>query len=165
MAAVLRVAKVLISTLDAANKLFANLFVGPAKALRNTCQISFAVLDEGHRFETLPAAAILSHTQTAVIIADARQRIEPGKTYANRNPWAGDGKWGTMRNPDAQWATDLLLDPTASLADCMKLTQRKRCGPMATRFCQHVFPFLSDFQSHGLAPATVLQFNFYKGSG
>ena len=35
----------------------------------------------------------------------------------------------------------------------------------ATRFCQHVFPFLSDFQSHGVAPATVLRFNFYSGSG
>ena len=31
---------------------------------------------------------------------------------------------------------------------------------------RHVFPFLSDFQSHGVAPATVvLRFNFYSGSG
>ena len=80
VATVLREVKVLVSTLDAANKLFANLLVGPAKALRNLCQISLAVLDEGQRFETLPAAAIVSHTQTAVIIADANQRIEPDKT-------------------------------------------------------------------------------------
>ena len=78
--------KVLISTLGAANKLFANLLAGPAKALRNTCQISLAVLDEGQRFETLPTAAILPHARTAVIIADAHQRIEPDNTYANHNP-------------------------------------------------------------------------------
>ena len=126
----------LISTLGAANKLLANLLVGPAKALRNSCHISLAVLDEGQRFETLPAAAILSHAQTAVIIADEHQRIEPDKTYANHNPWAHDGKWGTIRNPGVQRATDLLLHPTASMAHCMKLNHCKRCGPMATRFCQ-----------------------------
>ena len=42
---VLRAAKVLISTVGAANKLFANLTVGPAKALRRTCSILLAVLD------------------------------------------------------------------------------------------------------------------------
>ena len=61
-----------------------------------------------------------------------------------------------MRNPDAQWATGLLLDPTASVADCVKFTQCKRRGPMATRFCQHAFPFLSDFQSHGVAPVECI---------
>ena len=98
------------------------------------------------------------NTQTAV--SEPADRTGP---HAKRNPWASE--WGTIRNPGAQWATDLLLDPTASLADCMKLTQCKRCGPMVMRFCQHVFPFLSDFQSHGVAPATVLRFNFDSGSG
>ena len=34
----------------------------------------------------------------------------------------------------------------------------------ATRFCQHVFPFLSDFQPHDVAPETVLRFQFYLGT-
>ena len=154
----------LVSTLDAANKMFANLLVGPAKALRNLCQISLAVLDEGQRFETLPAAAIVSHTQTAVIIADANQRIEPDKTFTNRNPWATDAQWGTIRNPEVQWATDLVLDPAASVARCLNLTLCKRCGPVVTNFCRHVFPFLENFRSHEVAPQTELQFNFYSGS-
>ena len=142
VAAVLQNTKVLISTLDAANKLFANLLVGPAKALRNTCKISLAVLDEGQRFETLPAAAILSHTQTAVVIADTHQRIESDRTYSNRNPWVGEGDTihESIRNPDAQWATELLLDPNANMAQCLKLTQCKRCGPNITGFCRRLFP-------------------------
>ena len=66
---VLRDVKVLISTVDAATKLFANLTLGPAKALRRTRDILLAVLDEGQRCETLPAAAILSNTTTAIAIA------------------------------------------------------------------------------------------------
>ena len=97
--AVLRGVKVLISTVDAANKLLANLTVGPAKALRRTHNILLAVLDEGQRGETLPAAASLSNTTTAVVIADANQRIEPGRTYASRNPWSS--LWPMGQHPQS----------------------------------------------------------------
>ena len=59
METVLRDVKVLISTVGAANTLFASLLVGPAKALRRTREVSLAVVDAGQRCETLPAAAIL----------------------------------------------------------------------------------------------------------
>ena len=113
--AVLQEVKVLIATTDAANKLFANILVGPAKSLRNRCQVALAILDEGQRCELLPAAALFSHVQTAIVISDANQRIEPDKTYATRNPWARDGRWGTIRNPDPQWVTDVLLDSASTV--------------------------------------------------
>ena len=81
----------LISTLDAANKLFVKLFVGPAKGTHAKSAWPWG------RFETLPLAAILPNTQTAVI------RCEPA--HGAGPPTATMGKrrsWGTIRNPDAQ---------------------------------------------------------------
>jgi len=100
VADVLANVKILISTTDAANKLFSKLLVGPAKALHNTCQIDLAILDEAQRFEMLPAAAIFSTVPTALVMADPNQRIVPDKTYSARNPWSRDGLWGTLKNPE-----------------------------------------------------------------
>ena len=83
----------------------------------------------------------MSHTQPAVIIADAHQRIESDKTYSSRNPWVGEGDTSdeSIRSPGAQWATELLLDSKAKLADCMKLAQRKRCGHALLPACVSFF--------------------------
>ena len=82
----LRDVKIRICTVDAASKLFANLTVGPAKALRRTCGILLVVLGEGQRCGALPAAAILSNTTTAVVIADANQRAEPDRDICQPQP-------------------------------------------------------------------------------
>jgi len=76
--------KILISTTDAANKLFSKLLVGPAKALHNTCTIDLAILDEAQRFEMMPAAAVFSHVRTALVIADppSEDRTGPDIRYA-----------------------------------------------------------------------------------
>ena len=90
VAAVLREVnlKVLVSTLDAANKLFAHLLVGPAKALRNTCQISLAAWPMAsvlRRCHWRPAA-ILSNTQT-----DASQRTATGASDGPSEIWTPSG--------------------------------------------------------------------------
>ena len=159
--AVLANVRVLISTTDAANKLFSNLHVGPAKALHNTCKITVAILDEAQRCEMLPAAAIIANVDTVLVMADPNQRIEQDKTYAARNPWSNSGRWGSLRNPETIWVTDALGSSTN--VHCARLTLCKRCGPQLTAFCNRVFSFLGDFQSHTCAPNTRLKFNFYSG--
>ena len=61
VAFLLRRVKVIVATTDAANKLFANLVVGPAKSSRNTCDISIMIMDEAQRCDVLPAAALLAN--------------------------------------------------------------------------------------------------------
>ena len=136
----------LISTLDAANKLFVKLFVGPAKGTHAKSAWPWG------RFETLPLAAILPKPRSS----DANQRMEPGPQPQR---WASDG--GAIRTP-SQWATDVLADPAASTAQCMPLTLCKRRGPVVTGFCRPAFP---NFRPHAVAPSTDLRFNFYSGSG
>ena len=163
---ILRNVKILISTTDAANKLFSKLLVGPAKALHNTCTIDLAILDEAQRFEMMPAAAVFSHVRTALVIADPHQRIVPDQTYATHNPWVGDGGqlWSHLKNPERIWVTDELKSLAAYHHQQLGLC--KRCGPKVTQFCNRVFRFLDGgFDSHPCAPQTKLQFNFYSGQG
>lgn len=163
VAYLLRDVKLIIATADAANKLFANLVVGPAKSLRNMCDIDLAVLDEGQRCDVMPAAALLNNVKTSILIADVHQRIEPDKTYAHHNPWERPGAAGVLRNPEPQGITDMIVQ--RDIAHHTRLTLCKRCGPLVTGFCRRVFPFLSDFRSHPNAPQTELRFNFFSGDG
>jgi len=157
--------KLIIALADAANKLFANLVVGPAKSLRNMCNIDLAIIDEGQRCDVMPAAALLSNVKTGIVIADVHQRITPDKTYAHHNPWERPGAGGVLRNPEPQGITDMIVQRDATVANHTRLTMCKRCGPLVTGFCQRVFPFLSDFRSHRNAPQTELRFNFFSGDG
>ena len=109
----------------------------------------------------LPAAAIIANVDTVLVMADPNQRIEQDKTYAARNPWSSSGRWGILRNPETIWVTDALGSSTN--VHCARLTLCKRCGPQLTAFCNRVFSFLGDFQSHTCAPNTRLKFNFYSG--
>ena len=97
----------------------------------------------GQRIETLPLAAGGDLVQHA-------DRREP----ADRNR----GKRRSIRNLDAQWATDVLSDPAASMAQCMLEidSECKRCGPVVTGFRRLAFP---NFRP-AVAPSTDLRFNF-----
>ena len=144
------------------HNVFANLFTGHAKSLRNACEITLAILGEAQRYEVVPAATVFSNAQTAVAIADPNQRLQPNKRYTNENPWSRDGQWGTLRNPDPQWVTDVLVHAN-STALCTRLTLCKRCGPIATGFCQRICTFCHNFNSHDVAPSATLRFNFFTG--
>ena len=141
----------LISTLGAANKLFVKLFVGPAKGTHAKSAWPWG------RFETLPLAAILPNTQTAVIRCEPAHGAGPPTATMGKRRWAPSA----IRTP-SQWATDVLSDPAASTAQCMPLTLCKRRGPVVTGFCRPAFP---NFRPHAVAPSTDLRFNFYSGSG
>ena len=128
------------------HKLFVKLFVGPAKGAHAKSAWPWG------RFETLPLAAILPNTQTAVIRCEPAHGAGPPTATMGKRRWAPSA----IRTP-SQWATDVLSDPAASMAQCMPLTLCKRCGPVATGFCRPAFP---NFRPHAIAPSTDLRFNF-----
>ena len=76
---ILEPVRVIVSTVDGATKLLANLAAGPAKTLHNNCRIALAIIDEGQRCEFLPGSSILGHVQTALVLADSNQSFEPPK--------------------------------------------------------------------------------------